>query len=323
MSSQSPYSHSDRSPVIIACSADKAYALPLAVMLQSLTVNADPNRRIVVYIVDNDIGAANKHRIAQAIKNRLKLHWVKPDGLLPRIEPEWGRVSPATYDKLFLDRFLPKGTNKALWLDSDMLILDDIGKLFDTAMDGNILMAVRDPLIRDVSSVFGIQNWRKQGVTASEPYFNAGVLLIDLSAWRNDNIAERTLSYLMEFGKKVFFHDQEGLNAVLVGRWKCLEDRWNSSANSQHARRQEIEPGSTAILHFSGTLKPWAQVGLGEPQILYFHYVDKTAWINTRPHSNFRNKWIAWYIQSSIRSWLYPLENMRLWMLHRLQIKNH
>jgi len=315
--------HCDKIAVTIACSADKAYALPLAVMLKSLAVNIDPARSVVVYIVDNGIGSDNKNHITQATKDKLELHWVDPGGLLPRIEPEWGRVSPATYDKLFLDRILPKGTNKALWLDCDMLILGDISKLFDTPMNDSRLLAVRDPLIQKISSWFGIRNWRELGLSPEGPHFNAGVLLVDLEAWRSDDIAGAALAYLMEFGKKVFFHDQEGLNAVLAGRWKALDDRWNYSANPQHARFQAIEPESPEILHFSGTLKPWVRPSLGKPQDLYFQYIDKTDWKGTRPRSNLRGKLLGWYIQSSMRKWFYPLENLRLWLLHRLQIKSH
>ena len=81
--------HPGQTSVTIACSTDDAYALPLAVMLKSLAVNADPDRKIVVYIVDNQVSSQNKERIAGTVENRLNLRWCKPGGLFPNIEPEW------------------------------------------------------------------------------------------------------------------------------------------------------------------------------------------------------------------------------------------
>lgn len=315
--------HDGKTAVTIACSTDNAYALPLAVMLKSLAVNADPGREIVVYIVDNHVSSKNKERIAGAVENRLKLCWCKPGGLFPRIEPEWGHVSSATYDKLFVSRLLPEDIGKALWLDSDTLVLDDICKLFDTPMKGESLLAVQDPLIRKVSSPFGVQNWREFGLSPADPYFNAGVLLVDVDNWRADDIAGRALTHVLENGKRVLFFDQEALNVALTGKWDKLDDRWNYSANAQHAKNQSPEHDTLSIVHFSGGLKPWVYADLGALQDLYFQYIDQTAWKGTRPVDSLQGKLIAWYIKSSIRKVLYPLENIRLWLRHRLRIRNN
>jgi lipopolysaccharide biosynthesis glycosyltransferase len=313
----------DQTPIIIACSTDNAYALPSAVMLKSIAVNADPSRKIVVYIVDNQVSSQNKERIAVAVENRLQLCWCKPEGLLPHIEPQWGHVSSATYDKLFISRLLPEDIGKALWLDSDTLVLDDISRLFDTPMEGESLLAVPDPLIQKVSSTFGVQNWRKFGLSPADPYFNAGVLLVDVDHWRDDDIAGRALTHVLENGRRLFFFDQEALNVALAGKWNKLDDRWNYSANSQHAKFQSPEHDSPSIVHFSGGLKPWVYTDLGELQDLYFQYVDQTGWKGTRPEDSLQGKFVAWYIKSGIRKVLYPLENIRLWLRHRLRIRNN
>jgi lipopolysaccharide biosynthesis glycosyltransferase len=315
--------HRGKTAVTIACSTDNAYALPLSVMLKSLAVNADPGREIVVYIVDNHVSSQNRERIAGAVESRLKLRWCKPGALFPHIEPEWGHVSAATYDKLFISRLLPEDIGKALWLDSDTLVLDDICILFDTPMKGESLLAVQDPLIQKVSSPFGVQNWKKFGLSPADPYFNAGVLLVDVESWRDNDIAGRALTHILENGKRVFFYDQEALNVALAGKWTKLNDRWNYSANAQHAKNQSPEHDSPSIVHFSGGLKPWVYPDLGELQDLYFQYVDQTGWKGSRPEDSLQGKLITWYIKSSIRKVSYPLENIRLWLRHRLRIRNN
>jgi lipopolysaccharide biosynthesis glycosyltransferase len=315
--------HCSEVTVIVACSTDDAYALPLAVMLKSLAVNADPARKIAVYIVDNRVSSENKQRIAGAVEDRLDLYWCMPEGRFPHIDPGWGHVSSATYDKIFITRLLPEDIGKALWLDSDTLVLDDICTLFDTPMNGNSLLAVQDPLIQTVSSPFGVQGWRAFGLSPADPYFNAGVLLVDVDNWRNNDIAGRALSYVRDNGRRVFFYDQEALNVALAGKWHNLDDRWNYSANPRHSRFQSPENGSPAIVHFSGGLKPWVYPDLGELQELYFEYIDKTGWKGTRPEDSLQGKLVAWYVKSSVRKVIYPLENIRLWLRHRLRIRNN
>lgn len=305
-------------PIVVVCAADSAYAVPMAVMLQSLATHADPARKIDVYIIARGLSTPLRERIGKQARPSLRIHWQDSIASTAIGEPPWGHVSIASYDRLLIPGYLPDAVTRVLWLDCDLLVLDDVSRLFDQAPTGEILRAVRDPLVRCLGSPYGVRHWKALGLARDLPYFNAGVMLIDMVRWRAAGVTERALGYLQRFGKDVFFHDQEALNAVVGRDWKLLEDRWNFSVNPFHARRQDRGQGQPAIIHFAGRIKPWSLPELGATQDLYFQYLDQTSWRGTRPARTAGSRLLSWYAQSRLRHISYPLENYYLRLRRRL-----
>ena len=52
-----------------------------------------------------------------------------------------------------------------------------------------------------------------------QPYFNAGVMLIDLDAWRREDLVGRMLACLRRHRRDVLWWDQYALNVELAGHW--------------------------------------------------------------------------------------------------------
>jgi len=307
-------------PVVVACAADSAYALPLAVMLQSLVAHAEPEREIDVHIIDCGISAPMRNRIDGQVRPGLQIHW-RPSIRPPNSRVQsWGHVSAATYERLQINQYLPDDTAHVLWLDCDLLVLDDITTLFRRPAGGHVLEAVRDPFVRTMKSAFGVRHWRELGLDGLTPYFNAGVMLIDMQRWRAAEVAERALHHLRQYGNQVFFRDQEALNAVIGAHWAPLEDRWNYSANPFHARAQSLGSDAPAVIHFTGRTKPWKLPDLGVAQDLFFQYLDHTSWRGTRPARTVKNRLLSWYVGSRVRRLSYPLENQHLRLCHYLGI---
>jgi lipopolysaccharide biosynthesis glycosyltransferase len=306
-------------PVVVVCAADDRYAMPLGVMLESLSSHANPSRKIDVYIIDCGISDSARMRISGQTRLNLHFHW-RPSTRSSDIgDPFWGHVSGATYERLLIDEYLPDDSTYALWLDCDLLVLDDITTLFRRPLNGQTMLAVRDPFIQSVSSPFGVHNWRELGLTGDNPYFNAGVMLIDMVRWRTGQVASLAMQHIRRHGKKVYFNDQEALNAVIGTNWIALDDRWNYSANPFHAKRQNPSD-EPAVIHFAGRIKPWDVPDLGAAQDLYFQHLDKTSWCGTRPRRSAKNHLVSWYLRSRLRYFTYWLENLHLKLRHLLGI---
>lgn len=294
--------------------------MPLGVMLQSLSAHADPLRRVDIYIIDCGLSSEVRALIDRQSRPNLNFHWrasARPQDIGGA---RWGHVSGATYDRLLLGEYLPENTTHVLWLDCDVLVLDDITTLFKQPLTGRTLRAVRDPFVRSIGSPFGVRHWQELGLASHNAYFNAGVMLIDLTRWRATEVAERTLQHLRRYGKRVFFRDQEALNAIIGENWEPLEDRWNYSANPFHVKQQHLGSDAPAIIHFAGRIKPWNVPDLGAAQDLYFEQVDKTAWRGARPKRTARSRLLSWYARSRLRDLTYPLENQHLRLSHYLGI---
>jgi len=306
-------------PAPVVCVADERYALPLAVMLESLLAHVRPPLRPIAHIIDCGLSSSSRAAIEGLADGRSGLVWHASRRSAELGDPAWGHVTGATYERLWLGEYLPLDVGEVLWLDCDLLVLDDPGPLLQAEAcgepEGAILHAVRDPFVPRVSAPFGVHDWRRLGLAQETPYFNAGVMRVNLSRWRSMDVAGRAMDYLKTYGRKVYFNEQEALNAVIGAGWAQLDDRWNVSANPIHARRQNPR-GGPAIVHFAGRIKPWNVPGLGEFQDAFFRHLDDTPWQGTRPGRTLAKRILAWYVGSDLRRMTYWLENQRLRLLH-------
>jgi len=119
-----------------------------------------------------------------------------------------------------------------------------------------------------------------------EPYFNSGVLLMDLVAWRKEKYGPQ----VMECIEKGNFrhHDQDGLNKVFRKNWQMLPLRWNvippvftlpvKVLKKSRWRNLALEAMERpAVFHWAGRYKPWEFPPQKNFNQKYYDYLDKTA----------------------------------------------
>jgi lipopolysaccharide biosynthesis glycosyltransferase len=301
---------------VVASAADAGYAIPLAAMLKSALTGLRPGRALSVHVVDMGLTEPDRERVSRICAvHGAALAWHDPSLCRLGRLPLTSRMTMATYARLVLSRLLPADVKKVIWLDSDVLVTGDIERLWMTELADRHLLAVQDPCVPFVSSRYGIRRWRKLGLPEEAKYFNAGVMLIDLDRWRRDEIGEHAGDYLREYGADAMFWDQEGLNAVLCGRWGELDVRWNYCSGFTPRERPESARLEPWIIHFAGTLKPWLlPAPESGPRALFYRLLDETPWVGWRPR---RTPWSVargWYEASRLRDVLYPAEHW--WMLY-------
>ena len=165
------------------------------------------------------------------------------------------RWSKATYYRLILPDLLPE-LEKIIYLDCDLCVLDDLGKLYDTDFDGKSVMAVITRIKASHISKLGMM---------PEDYFNAGVIVFSPKQWRDDNLIEKFKKCFAEKADILKYPDQDILNLVFRRDVKILHSRWNIITSTF---RNEPVPGVTedeiksalqfpGIVHFTGSHKPW------------------------------------------------------------------
>jgi lipopolysaccharide biosynthesis glycosyltransferase len=305
-------------PVVIACGSDARYVEPLAVMLGSTLANLGAGRTAVVYVLDGGIEPHQREELVRSLRERAAVNWVRVRESAFAGAPLWGRMPAATYFKLGVADLLPPTVQKVIWLDSDLVVLRDVGRLWDLELDGRHLLAVQDSIVPLVSSRCGITAHQRLGIPGDAKYFNAGVMVVNVDRWREDEVTTRVLEYLRQHRDNVFFWDQEGLNAVLAGKWGELDPRWNYNTSIPRGRRARAGNGAGRppgpdedepwILHFAGTLKPWLYPGFDRHRSLYYRYLDTTPWAGRRPRPTVVGTMIELYESSRVRDALYPLE---------------
>jgi lipopolysaccharide biosynthesis glycosyltransferase len=231
-----------------------------------------------------------------------------------------------TYARLLIGDLLPASCRRVLWLDSDVVLIRDVGDLWRADTNGAVMCAVQDLVVPYADSSLGIQRHSTLGVSPDAPYFNAGVMLIDLSAWRAHHVGDRALTYLRTHWRHVTLWDQEGLNVALDGAWRPLDARWNVIASvagrsffeAHHldARAYAAAVDDPWIVHFAGTWKPWLLSASNRYRELYFSRLAETAFAGTQSAAGVMAPLMRVY-DSRIRDHAYGLER---WWLRWVQM---
>jgi len=308
----------------VACAANAAYALPMAVMLRSTAEGLARGRQLEAWIVDDGLGDDLRRRISESLPDNTSVKWLAPSRSGFEGVPLIGGMPITTYDKVTIAELLPHHVRKVIWLDCDMLVLCDIAELWEYPLGSNHALAVTDALVGTVSSRFGIRRYAELGLDGSKRYFNAGMLVIDPAKWRESSIASEAIKYLKTFRKSVFFWDQEALNVVLAGKWAEIDSRWNWSATLDRIpAKNGASPGSRIsrdrIVHFNGNLKPWIVRESWQLDSTYYDVLDRTAWEGWRPAATIGRSILAWYGSSRIRRVAYAAEQWGMHAMWRLR----
>lgn len=210
-------------------------------------------------------------------------------------------MSIATYYRLLIPELLPSHFKKAIFLDSDLVVIEDLGKLWDIEMGENYLLAPQELWTPYVSSPAGLINYRELGIPADAKMLNPAVFVIDLEKWRTDCISAKCVEYLQQNREYVRVYDADVLNAMLVGKWGELDPRWNQTPyifkfpswkDWRESPLSETIPLSEEVydwvhnqpyvIHFAGGSKPWNSRKDHPLKHMWFKYLDLTAWSGWR-----------------------------------------
>jgi len=240
----------------IACAINQSYVLPLAVMLESLKEHLRPSFQPVLYLVHTGIPQSSIATISSIVET----HSIIPSDAQLSAAPRAPHFPREASFPLLLPEVLPPALERILFLDADMLVLEDLANLWETPLGQHVVAAAPDTAIPLCSAPRGVKGWPALGIPPDASYFNAGVLMIDITRYREREVTRRVHQYFETTCEPIDFLHQEALNAVLWDDWKPLDSRWNLLAS--RAGRPYERPVSNAwrqpgIVHFAGRMKPW------------------------------------------------------------------
>lgn len=157
--------------------------------------------------------------------------------------------------------------DKVIYLDTDIVVLDDISTLYDIDLKDNYVGGVFNIFYymvkRNLISLLNIPDL--------ESYFNAGVMLMNTRKMREDNIIKELEKYAGQFEGSV---DQHIFNKVCYGKILNIPPKYNLTLKYQELynlpeanafyTKQEIDDAinSPVIMHYTGDRKPWKYANL-------------------------------------------------------------
>ncbi|KAL0919873.1 hypothetical protein M5K25_011997 [Dendrobium thyrsiflorum] len=190
--------------------------------------------------------------------------------------------TPLNYARNYLGDLLPPCVRRVIYLDSDILVVDDIRRLWDsasTALNAATSAAVAAPEYchADFSRYFTATFWKGpwgrlafEGRRRRPCYFNTGVMVLDLDRWRAKGYSRR-IERWMEVQKRNRIYDLGSLPPFLLvfaGEVEGLDHRWNQHGLGGDNLKEScrvLHPGPVSLLHWSGKGKPWDRMDAGKP----------------------------------------------------------
>ena len=248
--------------ITIVTSTSNKFAKHTGVMLHSLFQNS-ANNSLKIFILYRQLSSRNKMNLSNipSKSSRASIDFVKVDTSKYTECRKGNRLKEEVYFRVSIPDLLDGKFKKAIYLDSDLIILEDIATLWDIDLSDHLVAAVEDPGAEKYGRFKALCIPKKYG------YFNSGVMLLAVNKWRDLDISKKVLEYVQKHPEKCRLLDQDGLNAVLYADRKNLNLKWNYQ--TVHIGHYPVKP---AIIHYTTKKKPWNS---DHPLADYYHYYEK------------------------------------------------
>ncbi|MBO5316662.1 MAG: glycosyltransferase family 8 protein [Clostridia bacterium] len=249
-----------KEPVTVFFTVDNNYAPYLAVAVNSIVKNSSSERKYRIIVLEEDISEENKAKISALLPKNFTIEFSLMSRGLDKISDRMGNrlrcdyFTLTIYYRLFIAEMYPE-IEKAVYIDSDVVLLGDIGELYDTDIGEKLIGACRD------SSVAGVPElcyYMEEGVgVPRNEYVNSGVLLMNLAALRKCRFEEHFLTLLSTYSFDTIAPDQDYINAICNGKIYYLDEKWDTMPNEGYAENTEA-----GLIHYNLFSKPWCYDGV-------------------------------------------------------------
>ena len=247
----------------IALISDSKQLIGLSVAIINLLETAKRKTFYEIYLLlDNSVSDKDIELIKNIEKNYKngKIIPIKIKNPFKDMKNQHDYVSNADLFKLIMASTLPN-LDKVLYLDTDILIREDLSDLFNTDLENNYLGGVHS-----FAHAFVLPTLNKTlDIPNLDNYTGCGVLLFNLKKIRQDNLEHELHKYIGKFKGSV---DQHLVNKVCYGKIKNVNHKYNWTITMENSYLQdEYYPYSKnymdtvyknpAIYHTTGPNKYW------------------------------------------------------------------
>lgn len=251
---------------------DQRFTPYAMVSIASLIDNVSARRNYEIHVLHTDVNEETQAAFHELEKPNVSIVFDDVSGLINSIVsmlPIRDYYSPSTYFRFVIASFFPQ-YDKALYIDADTCIVQDVAKLYDTQIGSNYVAAVPEAVMSNMKDtgdyaekVLGINRFR---------YFNAGMLVINSKAWREHDVLGQFL-FLIGYYNFVVAQDQDYLNVICKNKVHYLPRKWNVET----IKSWKIERKNVGIVHYAFSAKPWQDINCFYGDI-FWKYASKTRY---------------------------------------------
>lgn len=238
--------------------------------------NDEQKEGFVFHLISNDISELSQNKLKALAKD---LNSIYPCEIHTHLcdEKDFKELptflgNHCAYFRFLIPHFMPKNAKTCLYLDVDMLCMQDLRELFTLDLKDKIVGVVLDILYWHTCKPYS-KSSQALSFDFKGFYFNSGFLLLNLDEFKRQNVFEKVKTYLSHYRSSA--PDQDALSAVvkkeqaliLPLEYNCLTHLYYPSifadfivyeyAMPYSQKEQEFALKNPIILHFAGDGKPY------------------------------------------------------------------
>lgn len=288
--------------ISVCFAADNNYVQYLRTAVYSLICNRNKNICYDIIILHSDITDKNIENITSLFskQDNVTIRFID----ISEIQNMFNYVvesyySSATLYRLFLFSSLFDEYDRIVYIDSDVIVLNDLEDLYNVDLDDCLIGAVDDigfkqtcydknaGILYDGKLLSGEEYYKEiLKLNSINDYFNAGVITLDLKKCREKYSFTDVIELL--HCQRYTYNDQDVLNILFESKVKKLDCKWNyqnyledfllKEKGKYNPELLEMKRNNYNIIHYVGESKPWnSKVSLGD---FYYQYNNKINLMN-------------------------------------------
>lgn len=263
-------------PIIMASS--NSMAIMMGIAISSIKQHADSSKNYDICILNLDVDEEHKQRIYSLKSKNFSIRFIDMKKYIKKynfLMYTRQRMSVSTYFRFFIPELFSK-YSKCIWLDADIIVRNDISKLFSIDIRDYYVAAALElgvaRLLYTNDKKEG--NWRtyireQLQLTDATKYFSAGIMVWNLEKLKRKNFSKICFEKL-ETISKPYTYDQDVLNILFQNNIYDLDIRWNVPWNlkikypnyeyelpNDIVEKYKNAIQNPSIIHYCGSHKPW------------------------------------------------------------------
>lgn len=243
-------SETDKIQIFFAC--DDNFVKFTIVAIQSLKANASREYSYHIHILYTKMSEEMKKAALSLADGTFEITFDDVTDYLKSVDYKLHTrdyYSKTTYYRLFIPEMFPE-LDKALYIDSDMIVLGDIAELYNHDLGENYVGACNEQAMIQ-AECYGNYVEKCVGISRYK-FFNAGMILINCRQFRGKKLLEKFIKLLHEY-KFIVTQDEDYLNVLCKDKVLWIENCWNVEMFGEI----QYKPEDFKLIHYIMVSKPW------------------------------------------------------------------
>ncbi|KAL8052563.1 hypothetical protein ABFX02_05G013100 [Erythranthe guttata] len=280
--SADPVTSCDPSLVHVAMTLDSEYLRGSMAAVHSVLRHASCPEQVFFHFVAAEFDSLSPRvltRLVQSIFPSLnfKVYIFREDTVINLISSSIRSAleNPLNYARNYLGDIIDPCVKRVIYLDSDLVLVDDITKLWEVKMSAGKIIGAPEYCHANFTKYFTDNFWSDPVLSrvfgSRKPcYFNTGVMVMDLEKWREGHFRKKIENW-MELQRQNRIYELGSLPPFLLvfgGNVEPINHRWNQhglGGDNVAGSCRELHPGPVSLLHWSGKGKPWVRLDEKRP----------------------------------------------------------